>query len=115
MRYVKDAIDFNTKEKIYFKGHAQATYMSDGRTVEEAVNSAINSDEVYIGEEEPTSDTAELWIDESDEGGSSESSIDTEMSDVSTNAVQNRVIKGYVDSLLGNINTILDNLNGEEI
>lgn len=24
-------------EKVYFKGHAQATYMSDGRTVEEAV------------------------------------------------------------------------------
>lgn len=27
-------------EKVYFKGHAQATYMSDGRTVEEAVKNA---------------------------------------------------------------------------
>ena len=26
-------------EKVWLKGHAQATYMSDGRTVEEAVNS----------------------------------------------------------------------------
>lgn len=25
--------------KIYFKGHAKATYMSDGRTVEDAINS----------------------------------------------------------------------------
>lgn len=182
MRYVKDAIDFVTKEKIYFKGHAKATFMSDGKTVEDAINQigaggggGINAEtdpifsasaaanitddtitswnnkqdklvsgtsiktingvdilnsgdlelatkeelsnafEVYIGEEEPTSDAAELWIDESDEGDSPESVIDTEMSDVSTNAVQNRVIKLYVDSVVGNINTILDNINGEEI
>ena len=74
-----------------------------------------NAFEVYIGEEEPTSDTTELWIDESEEWGSSESGIDTEMSDVSTNVVQNRVIKEYIDSVVGNINTILDNINGEEI
>ena len=37
MRYVKDAIDFATKEKVYFKGHAQATYMSDGSSVEDAI------------------------------------------------------------------------------
>lgn len=29
-------------EKVYFKGHAQATYMSDGRTVEEAVNDKVD-------------------------------------------------------------------------
>lgn len=39
-RQIKDAKDLSTNELIYFKGHAQATYMSDGRTVEEAVNSA---------------------------------------------------------------------------
>lgn len=38
-RNIKDAKDLSTNELIYFKGHAQATYMSDGRTVEEAVNS----------------------------------------------------------------------------
>ena len=37
-RKIKDAKDLNTGELIYFKGHAQATFMSDGRTVEEAVN-----------------------------------------------------------------------------
>ena len=37
-RKIKDAKDLTTNELIYFKGHAQATYMSDGRTVEEAVN-----------------------------------------------------------------------------
>lgn len=37
MRKVKDAVDLTTKEKIYFKGHAKATYLSDGRNVEEAL------------------------------------------------------------------------------
>lgn len=36
-RKVKNAIDLTTNELIYFKGHAQATYMSDGRTVEDAI------------------------------------------------------------------------------
>ncbi len=39
-RQIKDAKDLSTNELIYFKGHAQATFMSDGRTVEEAINSA---------------------------------------------------------------------------
>jgi hypothetical protein len=38
MRKVKDAKDLETNEVIYFKGHAKATYMSDGRNVEEAIN-----------------------------------------------------------------------------
>jgi hypothetical protein len=36
-RAIKDAKDLNTGEKIYFRGHAKATFMSDGRTVEEAI------------------------------------------------------------------------------
>lgn len=39
-RQIKDAKDLSTNELIYFKGHAQATYMSDGRTVEEAITSS---------------------------------------------------------------------------
>ena len=41
-RRVKDAKDLSTNELIYFKGHAQATYMSDGSTVEDAINSKGN-------------------------------------------------------------------------
>ena len=37
-RNIKDAKDLDTGELIYFKGHAQATFMSDGRTVEEVVS-----------------------------------------------------------------------------
>jgi hypothetical protein len=43
MRKVKDAIDLNTGEKVYFRGHAQTTYMSDGRTVEQAIKSGGGS------------------------------------------------------------------------
>lgn len=120
-RKVKDAKDLESDELIYFKGHAKATYMSDGRTVEDAINDVGNAGgggsggEVYIGEEEPTSNAVELWIDESEEGVGSESNIDTEMSDVSTNAVQNRVIKGYIDSAIGDIASILDVINGEVV
>ena len=48
------------------------------------------------------------------EGGGS-GTVDTTMSDSSTNAVQNKVIKGYVDDMVGDIGTILDNINGEVI
>jgi hypothetical protein len=37
-RKVKDAKDLENDELIYFKGHAKATYMSDGRSVEEAIS-----------------------------------------------------------------------------
>lgn len=37
-RKIKNAKDITTDELIYFKGHAQATFMSDGRTVEDAIN-----------------------------------------------------------------------------
>ena len=37
-RKVKDAKDLETNELIYFRGHAIATYMSDGRTIEDAIN-----------------------------------------------------------------------------
>lgn len=37
-RKIKDAKDLSTNELVYLKGHAQATFMSDGRTVEEAIN-----------------------------------------------------------------------------
>ena len=39
MRKTKDAVDLNTGEKIYYRGHATQTYMSDGRTVEQAIKS----------------------------------------------------------------------------
>lgn len=42
-RKVKDAKDLENDELIYFKGHAKATFMSDGRSVEEAINDVGNS------------------------------------------------------------------------
>lgn len=44
-----------------------------------------------------------------------DSRIDDEMSDNSTNAIQNNVVKKYIDSAIGNVNSILDVINGEEI
>ena len=39
-RIIKDAKDTKSNELIYFRGHAKATYMSDGLNVEDAINSA---------------------------------------------------------------------------
>lgn len=42
-RKIKEAKDISSGELIYFKGHAKATYMSDGRTVEDAINNINQS------------------------------------------------------------------------
>jgi len=44
--------------------------------------------------------------------------LDTALSDASTNGVQNKVIKSAIDAVdakIGEINTALDNINGEVI
>ena len=43
-RQVKDAIDLTTNEPVYLKGHAKATYMSNGSTVEDAIIALGNTD-----------------------------------------------------------------------
>ena len=67
-RPIRDAKDITTGQKVYFKGHAQATYMSDGRTVETAINEAmqgggsgvLGADEVYVFEWDGETDSGTL-------------------------------------------------------
>lgn len=47
-RKIKDAKDLTTGELIYFKGHARATFLSDGRTVEDAILAGISSPETSV-------------------------------------------------------------------
>lgn len=42
-RKIKDAVDRQTNEKIYFRGHAQATFTSDGKNVEEKLEQIAES------------------------------------------------------------------------
>lgn len=64
-RKVKDAKDLDTGELVYIKGHAKATYMSDGRTVEDAINAgggggggiAVETDPIFSGS--PAADITE--------------------------------------------------------
>lgn len=72
-RPIRDAKDITTGQKVYLKGHAQATFMSDGRTVETAINEAmqgggsgvVSADEVYVFE----------WDGETDSGTLSEAEV----------------------------------------
>lgn len=79
-------------------------------------NTGGGKSEVYIGNDEPTDGNIELWVDESvAEVIPDDFIIDEEMSDSSENVVQNKVIKQYIDSIVGNINVTLDIINGEEV
>ena len=80
-----------------------------------AIGGGGSAEEVYVGEEEPTNSYIELWVDESIETDDDGNALDSEMSESSENAVQNKVIKAYVDTIVGNIGAILDNINGEVI
>ena len=46
VRKVADAVDTTTGDLIYFKGHAKATYMSDGSTVEDAIKNVSLPDDI---------------------------------------------------------------------
>lgn len=79
-RIIKDAKDLSTGELIYFKGHAKATYTSDGISVEAALNEKASKayvdekvanvdipDEIYIGDTEPTDEKVKVWINPNEE------------------------------------------------
>lgn len=51
-RKIKNAVNNTTGELIYFKGHAQATYMSDGSTVEDAIKNIKPDLSDYVKSEE---------------------------------------------------------------
>lgn len=52
-RKIKDAKDLSTNELIYFKGHAQATYMSNGATVEDVINTLKGGSGGVTSESDP--------------------------------------------------------------
>lgn len=41
-RLIKDAVDLKTGEKIYLKNHAEATFCSNGQSVESEISSLKN-------------------------------------------------------------------------
>ena len=170
-RNIKDAKDLTTGELIYFKSHAQATFMSDGRTVEEAVsemsavdtsnlatkdelaqkqdiisdidtirNNAANykgtvtsvkingtnknpsngvvdlgtvitahqdisgkQDKLISGTNIKTINNQSLLGSGNIEISAPSITVDTAISDTSMNPVQNKVIKAYIDGLVGNV------------
>jgi hypothetical protein len=60
---------------------------------------------------EPINEIAHAVIALEENGSGSSIEIDAEMSDASENAVQNKVIKAYVDGITGDISTALDELH----
>ena len=70
IRKIKDAKDLTTSEKIYFRGHAKATYMSDGSTVEDTINNIESkidlSEYVQVGDLQTYGYATEEWVNNQD-------------------------------------------------
>lgn len=79
---------------------------SGGSTIKESV------EEVYIGSEEPTDENIKVWYNPEDGEDNTEGdtdisiSVDSVMSDISSNPVANKTIKAYID----NNSIILENI-----
>lgn len=86
-RKIKNARDLESNELIYFKSHAQATFMSDGSTVEDAINEIKET------------------------GGNSDANVQAiDTGDVIDDINVEYATKVYVDGLVGDINTVLENI-----
>lgn len=102
--YNSEKASFETKE------NAAATYQVKG---DYATTAQLNSkqDTLVSGTNIKTINGNSL-LGEGDITIQAGGTVDTEMSDTSKNAVQNKVIKKYIDDLVGNILTQLQEING---
>ena len=102
--YNSEKASFETKE------NAAATYQVKGNY---ATTAQLNSkqDTLVSGTNIKTINGNSL-LGEGDITIQAGGTVDTEMSDTSENAVQNKVIKKYIDDLVGNIITQLQEING---
>lgn len=102
--YNSEKASFETKE------NAAATYQVKG---DYATTAQLNSkqDTLVSGTNIKTINGNSL-LGEGDITIQAGGTVDTEMSDTSENAVQNKVIKRYIDDLVGNILTQLQEING---
>lgn len=102
--YNSEKASFETKE------NAAATYQVKG---DYATTAQLNSkqDTLVSGTNIKTINRNSL-LGEGDITIQAGGTVDTEMSDTSENAVQNKVIKKYIDDLVGNILTQLQEING---
>ena len=102
--YNSEKSSFETKE------NAAATYQVKG---DYATTAQLNSkqDTLVSGTNIKTINGNSL-LGEGDITIQAGGTVDTEMSDTSENAVQNKVIKKYIDDLVGNILTQLQEING---
>lgn len=103
--YVKDIQQVLSENELKYKG-----YSASNVTVEVALN--VFDAFVKVAEDRGLVNYINGEIRYFD---ASQIVVDSVISSTSMNPIQNRAIKAYVDNVLGDINTILDNINGEEV
>lgn len=100
-QYVQDEIGKIDIPSV--EGLASETY------VDEKVASIDIPEEVVIGTEEPTTDDWKIFIDENEEGPEyvEKNNVETEIIAESINPVSGGAVKTYIDTQIGNIETLL--------
>ena len=102
-RKIKDAKDLSTNELIYFKGHAKATYMSDGSTVEDAIkNIETNNGNIDLSDYETKEDSISKLQESKD------------YTDTKTDELRD-VVQSVLTDELQTIDAILVQISGEEV
>lgn len=106
-RRVIDAKD-KDGEKVYVKGHAKATYMSDGRTVDEAVNNKVDK---VDGKQLSTEDFTTLFKQKL-EGLNNYNDAELTQALSSLQSQLNTLVSGNASAAINNFNEIISFLEG---
>lgn len=123
-RKIKNARDLESNELIYFKSHAQATFMSDGSTVEDVINEIKETGGGSSNANVQAVETGDV-LDDVNVDYATTAYVDDKVANISLtdyatityvdNKVANISLTGYatteyVDELVGDINSILENI-----
>ena len=110
-RNIKDAKDLTTGELIYFKSHAQATFMSDGRTVEEAVGKMSAVDTSNLATKDELAQKQDI-ISDIDTIRNNAANYKGTVTSVKINGTNKNPSNGVVD--LGTVITSHQNISGKQ-
>ena len=103
-----DCVDLDTNEKVYPITHAKAVYTEDGKTLQEKFDNGEYVDEAQVQE---MIKGKQDFIDDLEAIRSGASAGATALQSVP----EGYATKEYVDEKIGNINAVLDAINGEVI
>lgn len=105
-RKIKNARDLESNELIYFKSHAQATFMSDGSTVEDVINEIKETGGGSSNANVQAVETGDV-IDDVTVDYATTAYVDSKVANID---LTEYATTDYVDGLVGDINSVLESI-----